>query len=219
MICAILIETNGNILVLEGTQDSPAFKQFWGTHGPRALANVRAAKPHLPPSSDLAGAEMDAFLSSNSAKGIVRQAVTGAGNEYVKLANVLVSKHVRFDAGVGHCYLGGERPDSPRCAARWPAPCPPRCVCLCTLREHRHRSAPCVCPVGFYAAAPWPLGNAKRALSEMRAAVAVEPKSRRNQYYVCLLLYQAGEKRKAGASCAPLAMRRGDGGPCGADGA
>ena len=125
VICAMRIKTNGNIVVLEGTQDSAAFKQYWATHGPRALANVRAAKPRLPASFDLAAAEMDGFLYSNSAKGIVRQALTGAGNEYLKLANVLASKHEKADGGVGHCYLGGVpartlllRMHRPRCAAR-----------------------------------------------------------------------------------------------------
>jgi len=160
VICALRIQTNGNIMVLEGTQDSPAFKQFWAKHGPRALANVRAAKPKLPDSFDLAAAEMDAFLYSNSAKGIVRQALTGAGNEYTKLASGLVSKYARSEGGVGHCYLGG-----------------------------------------FYAIAPWPLGNANRALTEMNAALAIEPKSRRNNYYVCMLQYQAGDKANAAKRC------------------
>ena len=90
----------------------------------------------------------------------MRQALTGAGNEYTKLANVLVSKYERSEGGVGHCYLGG-----------------------------------------FYAIAPWPLGNANRALKEMSAALAIEPKSRRNNYYVCLLHYKAGDKQKAAKQC------------------
>jgi len=103
---------------------------------------------------------MDGFLYSNSAKGIVRQALTGAGNEYLKLANVLASKHEKADGGVGHCYLGG-----------------------------------------FYAVAPWPLGNVNRALSEMTAAFEIEPRSRRNNYYVCLMLYQIDEKERAAKRC------------------
>ena len=42
--CAMRIETNGNIMVLEGTVDTPAAKKFWAKHGPRSLSLVRAAK-------------------------------------------------------------------------------------------------------------------------------------------------------------------------------
>lgn len=42
--CAMRIETNGNIMVLEGTVDTPAAKKFWAAHGPRSLSLVRAAK-------------------------------------------------------------------------------------------------------------------------------------------------------------------------------
>ncbi|KAL1525553.1 hypothetical protein AB1Y20_020408 [Prymnesium parvum] len=160
LVCAMRRHTNGNLMVVEGTQDTPAFKQYWATHGPRALSNVRAAKAHLPPGFALAATEMDAFLYANSAKGIVRQALTGAGNEYMRLAHVLASTYESYEGGVGHCYLGG-----------------------------------------FFAVAPWPLGNAHRALAEMKAALQIEPNSRRNNYYVCLLLYQAGEKDAAAKQC------------------
>lgn len=42
--CAMRIETNGNIMVLEGTVDTPAAKKFWAAHGPRSLSLIRAAK-------------------------------------------------------------------------------------------------------------------------------------------------------------------------------
>jgi len=159
IVCAMRIKTNGNILVLEGTQDTPTNKKFWAEHGPRALALVRAAKIRLN-SERVASVEMDAFLHSNSAKGIVRQALTGAGNEYTRLASYLVKHHEKFDSGVSHCYLGG-----------------------------------------FYAIAPWPLGNAPRGLEMMNSALQIEPKSRRNNYYVCLLEYQAGSHAAAVSSC------------------
>ena len=73
LVCALRIQTNGNILVLEGTQDSASNKRFWQEHGPRALGLVRASKLRLS-SWRVAAAEMDAFLYANSAKGIVRQA-------------------------------------------------------------------------------------------------------------------------------------------------
>ena len=45
---------------------------------------------------------------------------------------------------------------------------------------------------GFYNVAPWPLKDQKKALVEMRAAAALEPRSRRNQYYVCVVELQLG---------------------------
>merc|ERR1719181_1074782 len=42
--CAMRIETNGNIMVLEGTVDTPTAKKFWAKHGPRSLSLIRAAK-------------------------------------------------------------------------------------------------------------------------------------------------------------------------------
>jgi len=107
--CAMRIETNGNIMVLEGTVDTPAAKKFWGLHGQRALNLVRSAKKDAALASDasLAAAEMDAFMYASSAKGIIQQALTGAGSEFVKLANVLVSKHPTWDNGIGRNFLAG----------------------------------------------------------------------------------------------------------------
>jgi hypothetical protein len=46
--CAMRIETNGNIMVLEGTVDTPAAKKFWAKHGPRSLSLVRARPCFIP---------------------------------------------------------------------------------------------------------------------------------------------------------------------------
>ena len=108
--CAMRIKGTGNILLLEGTLDTPDNKKFWGAHGPRALTLVRAARAaHAPYRSDAssAAAEMDAFMYSSSSKGILRQAVTGAGTTFRVLAEELVSAYLPYDGGVGHCYLGG----------------------------------------------------------------------------------------------------------------
>lgn len=104
------IQTHGNILLLEGTLDTPENKRFWALHGPRAIALVKAARgAHAPLRSDAASTamEMDAFMYSSSAKGILRQAVTGAGTTFKSLAEELRNKYRSFDEGVGHCYLGG----------------------------------------------------------------------------------------------------------------
>ena len=51
--------------------------------------------------------EMDAFMYSSASKGILRQALTGAGATFKALAEELVSAYNSFDGHVGHCYLGG----------------------------------------------------------------------------------------------------------------
>ena len=43
MNCALRMRGNGNILLLEGTSDTPENKRFWGQYGPRALTLVRTA--------------------------------------------------------------------------------------------------------------------------------------------------------------------------------
>ncbi len=163
--CAMRIRGNGNILMLEGTLDTPSNKKFWGAHGPRALELVRAARAAHPPlraDPHATAVEMDAFMYASSSKGILRQAVTGAGTEYLKLANGLL-QHKEWDGAVAYGYLGG-----------------------------------------FYAVAPWPLGDRKRALSEFEAAYTAHSSSRRNAYYVCLLRFQVRYGRRAAAPPSPI---------------
>ena len=46
-------------------------------------------------------------MYSSSSKGIVSQALTGAGTEFKRLSEVLVNRHGALDSGVGRCYLAG----------------------------------------------------------------------------------------------------------------
>ena len=46
-------------------------------------------------------------MYSSSSKGIVSQALTGAGTEFKRLAEVIVSRHEALDSGVGRCHLAG----------------------------------------------------------------------------------------------------------------
>ena len=153
---------HGNILLLEGTLDTPENKRFWGAHGARALRLAKAAKGHaaLAKLPSAAAAEMDAFMYQGSAKGIVQTALTGDGFEFKRLAEALIADHELHDGASSHCYLGG-----------------------------------------FYNVAPWPLKAQKKALVEMRAAAALEPRSRRNQYYVCVVELQLGNAAAAADAC------------------
>ena len=108
--CAMRITGDGNILLVHGTKDTPANKKYWALHGPRALALVRSvshADSTLGLSSYAVATEMDAFMYASSSKGIIRQALTGAGAEFKRLAELLISDHELWDNGVGYCYLGG----------------------------------------------------------------------------------------------------------------
>ena len=107
--CAMRIETKGNIMVLEGTIDTPAAKKFWAAHGPRAhsLAKAASKDPVLKKGAWMANTEMDAFMYSSSSKGIVQQALTGAGNEFKRLAEHLSRAHGTWDSAVGRCYEAG----------------------------------------------------------------------------------------------------------------
>jgi len=163
LVCAMRVQGHGNILLLDGTLDTPSNKRFWGEHGGTALRLIRearAADRALARDAAAAVIEMDDFIYSSSTKGILRQAYTGAGNEYQRLANGIIARHESFDSGVGHCFMGG-----------------------------------------FYAVAPWPLGDRKKAVAKMRTAVALEKRSRRNQYYACVTLLQDGQAAAAVEHC------------------
>jgi len=108
--CAMRIRGNGNILLVEGTMDTPDNKRFWGQHGPRSLALVRAAmaaQPALQLDPRTKAIELDAFMYGAASKGIIRQAVTGAGVEFKRLADEFAATHAAWDGGVGYTFLAG----------------------------------------------------------------------------------------------------------------
>jgi len=108
--CAMRIYGGGNILLVEGTSDTPANKRFWGEHGHRALGLVRAAlssDPSLRSDARTRSIELDSFMYNSAANGILKQAVTGAGMEFKKLVEEFIAAHPQWDGSVGHCFLGG----------------------------------------------------------------------------------------------------------------
>jgi len=82
----IRIKTNANSLVIEGTQDCPAFKKIWGTLGRESLPLATDARKAMPNSVKALAVYADAFLYASSAQGIVKQALTGVGKKYVAMA-------------------------------------------------------------------------------------------------------------------------------------
>tara|TARA_B110001452_G_scaffold236055_1_gene215155 strand:+ start:141 stop:1136 length:996 start_codon:yes stop_codon:yes gene_type:complete len=102
----IRIKTNANSLVIEGTQDSPAFKKIWRELGGEALPLALDARKAFPKSVKALSVHADAFLFSSSSKGIIKQALTGVGKKYVALAKELYA-HPEWDGAVGCAFLGG----------------------------------------------------------------------------------------------------------------
>jgi len=102
----IRIKTNANSLVIEGTLDSPANKKVWRTLGEEALPLAKEVYMARPNSVRALAAYADSFMFSCSAKGIIKQAVSGAGKEYKRVANEL-RKHPSWDSAVGWAFLGG----------------------------------------------------------------------------------------------------------------
>lgn len=100
------IKTNANCLVLEGTLDTAANKKVWKKLGGEALPLATAAHKALPGDVRALAVYADAFMFSCSAKGIVKQALSGTAKEYKRMANEL-RKHPTWDGAVGNSFLGG----------------------------------------------------------------------------------------------------------------
>jgi len=104
MICRI--KTNANSLVIEGVQDSPAFKKIWRDLGSEALPLATEARKAMPNDVKALAVYADSFLYCSSAKGILKQALTGVGKKYVAIARELY-KYPDLDDNVGCAFLGG----------------------------------------------------------------------------------------------------------------
>jgi len=109
------IKTDSNALVIEGTLDTPENKNVWRTIGAEALPLAIAARKEMPKSVRALAVYADAYMFTCSAKGIVKQAVTGAGKEYKRFAKELCA-HPSWDSAVGLVFLGGFYNVAP-----WPA--------------------------------------------------------------------------------------------------
>lgn len=119
----IRIKTNANSLIIEGVQESPAFKKIWKDLGGEALPLATDAKKAFPKSVKALAVHADSFMFYTSSQGIVKQALTGVGKKYVKIAKELYA-HPEWDSAVGCAFLGGfysVAPVSTAAAPRVPA--------------------------------------------------------------------------------------------------
>lgn len=100
------IKTNANSLVIEGVQETPAFKNIWRTLGGEAFPLASDARKAFPNSVKALAVYADSFLYFSSSKGIVKQALTGVGKKYLAIAKELY-RHPEQDSFVGCAFLGG----------------------------------------------------------------------------------------------------------------
>lgn len=100
------IETKGNTITIDGPLDSPAHKKIWAKHGPRALKHAEKALKEKPDDVRVAAAYADAHMFACSAKGLIKQALTGTGKAFLKNAQRLQQLDDRYDAGLGYTLEG-----------------------------------------------------------------------------------------------------------------
>eukprot|EP00630_Chrysocystis_fragilis_P009684 CAMPEP_0197405664 /NCGR_PEP_ID=MMETSP1165-20131217/24684_1 /TAXON_ID=284809 /ORGANISM="Chrysocystis fragilis, Strain CCMP3189" /LENGTH=248 /DNA_ID=CAMNT_0042931989 /DNA_START=27 /DNA_END=773 /DNA_ORIENTATION=+ len=102
---AMRIETLGNTITIDGPVDTAEHKKVWRTHGPRALKHARRAMA-LKTNVRTAAAVADAFMFEGSSRGLISQALTGVGTEFVANAKRLVDLDDHYDSGLGYTLLG-----------------------------------------------------------------------------------------------------------------
>ena len=100
------IKTNANALVIDGSLDTTSNKRVWKTLGDEALPLAKQAYQARPGDVKALAVYADAFMFSCSAKGIVKQALSGTAKEYKRVANEL-RKYPKWDGAVGLIFLGG----------------------------------------------------------------------------------------------------------------
>ena len=101
------IKTNANTILIDGTLDTPANKKIWKELGGEALPLAKAAYKESPNDVRCLAVYADSYMFEASSKGIMKQALSGAGKEFKRFANEFRSKHPKWDGGVGCAFLGG----------------------------------------------------------------------------------------------------------------
>lgn len=100
------IATKGNTITIEGPLDTTEHKRIWGEFGGRALHHARLALEAQPNDARAAAAYADAYMFHGSSKGLVSQALSGAGKQFLKNAKRLQSIDHKYDAGLGYTLEG-----------------------------------------------------------------------------------------------------------------
>ena len=100
------IKTKSNTLLIEGLLDTKENKKIWANLGPKALSLAQQVRDQRPKDIKVAAVYSDAYLFSNSAKGIIQQALSGGATVFKANAEKIISLDEKFDSGVGYCLIG-----------------------------------------------------------------------------------------------------------------
>eukprot|EP00747_Dinoflagellata_sp_TGD_P037450 gnl/TRDRNA2_/TRDRNA2_139085_c0_seq1.p1 gnl/TRDRNA2_/TRDRNA2_139085_c0~~gnl/TRDRNA2_/TRDRNA2_139085_c0_seq1.p1 ORF type:complete len:380 (-),score=75.09 gnl/TRDRNA2_/TRDRNA2_139085_c0_seq1:70-1209(-) len=116
------LRTNGNVVPVIGSQDTPEHKKIWAQYGPEAKALSKQAYGESPNDPKVIGVFADAAQFEGSSKGIVKQAVSGGGKEFLANARAL-QKYPKEEAALGLILEGAFY-----LAAPWPVKSPTKAL-------------------------------------------------------------------------------------------
>lgn len=100
------VRTNSNTITISGLLDTPTNKAIWAKLGPRALELAKAARDARPNDVRAAATYADAYMYACSSKGIISQALAGAGTAFKANAERIIKLDRTYDSGVGYAFLG-----------------------------------------------------------------------------------------------------------------
>eukprot|EP00747_Dinoflagellata_sp_TGD_P169670 gnl/TRDRNA2_/TRDRNA2_199239_c0_seq1.p1 gnl/TRDRNA2_/TRDRNA2_199239_c0~~gnl/TRDRNA2_/TRDRNA2_199239_c0_seq1.p1 ORF type:complete len:413 (+),score=46.76 gnl/TRDRNA2_/TRDRNA2_199239_c0_seq1:156-1394(+) len=107
------LRTNGNLLMIDGMQDTPEHKRIWSRFAPAAAKLSKAAWVASPNDPEACYVYAEASMYEGSAKGIVRNALTGGAQLFLRNARAL-QKWPLEESGFGLCLEGAYHLSAPR---------------------------------------------------------------------------------------------------------
>lgn len=99
-------ETNANLPLIDGAQDTEAHKKIWRELGERALRHAEKARALRPKHERALGEYAAAYAFRSASMGIVTAITKGAAGQFKENANALIEHAPRYDDGIGYFYLG-----------------------------------------------------------------------------------------------------------------
>lgn len=104
LVCILRIRTHGNLVMFDGTNDTPSHRALWQKLAPRATSLARAGLAKRPADIWARGVYAEAYMYSSSSMGIVEAIVKGAADEYLKNADALIAAKPSYDLASGQIY-------------------------------------------------------------------------------------------------------------------
>jgi hypothetical protein len=104
--CVMRIRTDGNALLVEGRNDTPAHRAIWKAMAPEAVRLAAAARAARPDDPRALAVYAEAYMFEASSQGIVEAILRGAAGRYRRNARELIERHPRYENGGGYLLLG-----------------------------------------------------------------------------------------------------------------